>query len=128
MSPDHFDHLLSMVEPVITKAKTNYHEPILAAERLFLTIRLLASGDSQQSLSFAFRIGRSTVSGIIRETCEAIYDTLSPIYLKAPNSPEEWESIAKEFQEKWNLPHVVGAIDDKHIMRWWKISKRMRWS
>jgi len=69
MSPERFDHLLSLVEPDIAKNQTNFREPISAAERLCLTIRYLATGDSQQSLSFAFRIGRSTVSGIIRETC-----------------------------------------------------------
>ena len=115
MSPDRFDHLLSLVEPAITKQNNNYRQPISAAERLCLTIRFLASGDSQQSLSFAFRIGRSTVSGIIRETCEAIYNILAPIYLKPPSSPQEWKKISKEFEETWNLPHVIGAIDGKHI-------------
>ena len=54
MSPDRFDHLLSLVEPAIIKQNNNYRQPISAAEQLCLTIRFLASGDSQQSLSFAF--------------------------------------------------------------------------
>ena len=32
-----------------------------------------------------------------------------------PSSTEEWENIARDFQETWNLPHVVGIIDGKHI-------------
>lgn len=115
MSPERFDHLLSLVEPDIAKNQTNFREPISAAERLCLTIRYLATGDSQQSLSFAFRIGRSTVSGIIRETCVAIYSALAPIYMKAPSSSNEWLEIAKGFEETWNLPHVIGALDGKHI-------------
>ena len=75
----------------------------------------MASGESQQSLSFAFRIGKSTVSKIIRETCSAIYSALPTLYLKPPNSSEDWLKIVKDFEDIWNLPHVVGAIDGKHI-------------
>ena len=80
-----------------------------------MTIKFLASGDPQQSLSFAFRFERSIVSGIIRETRKAIYYVLAPIYLEPPSSPREWKKNSKEFEETWNLPHVIGAIDGKHI-------------
>ena len=30
-------------------------------------------------------------------------------------SPEEWWKVSEEFQLKWNLPHVVGVLDRKHI-------------
>ena len=96
MSPDRFDHLLSLVEPAITKQNNNYRQPISAAGQLCLTVRFLASGDSQQSLLFAFRIGRSTVLGIIQETCEAIYNILAPIYLKPLRFPQEWEKISNK--------------------------------
>ena len=99
MSSDRFDHLVRLVEPAITKQNNNYRQPISAAERLCLTIRFLAS-DSQQSLSFAFRIGRSTVSGIIRETCEAIYNILAPIYLKPPSSPQKWKKFPKNLRKR----------------------------
>ena len=115
MSPDGFDHLLSLVEPAITKQNNNYCQSISAAEQLCLTIRFLASGDSQESLSFAFQIGRSTVSEIIQETCKAIYNILAPIYLKPPSSQQEWKKISNKFEETWNLPHVIGGIDGKHI-------------
>ena len=32
-----------------------------------------------------------------------------------PNSEEEWKTVATAFQDKWNFPHCVGAIDGKHI-------------
>lgn len=32
-----------------------------------------------------------------------------------PNTAEEWLKISKEFEEKWNMPNVIGALDGKHI-------------
>ena len=100
MSPDRFDHLLSLVSPIISKQSTNFREPISAGERLAITLRFLASGESQQSLSLAYRMGKATVSNVITETCDALYTTLSPTYLKPPTSQEQWMSISKEFEEQ----------------------------
>ena len=36
-------------------------------------------------------------------------------YIKAPESPNEWEKIADEFERRWNFPHCCGAMDGKHI-------------
>lgn len=32
-----------------------------------------------------------------------------------PSTPEEWESIAKEFALLWQFPNCLGALDGKHI-------------
>jgi len=56
MSPDRFEHLLSLVAPIITKKDTRMRKAIGPAERLSLTLHYLAYGDSQQSNSFAYRI------------------------------------------------------------------------
>ena len=115
MSPERFDHLLNLVSPYISKQDTNFRKSINSAERLAVTLRFLASGESQQSLSFSFRIGRSTISKILRETCDAIFCCLSEKYLKSPQSEEDWNKISEDYEKIWNLPHVVGAIDGKHI-------------
>lgn len=36
--------------------------------------------------------------------------------LQMPTSHQEWEEISSEFQNRWDLPHVVGAMDGKRIM------------
>ena len=72
MPPGHFGHLLSLVGQSIKKIDTNLRKAIEPAQRLALTLRFLASGDSQQSLTFSFRISASTVSRIINETSAAI--------------------------------------------------------
>ena len=76
-----------------------------------MILRLLASGKLQQSLSFAHLVGKSTLSCIIRETCNAIFEALAGEYFA---STEEWKNIACDFQETWNLPHLVGVTDGNH--------------
>ena len=36
-------------------------------------------------------------------------------YMSLPDSKEKWLSVAKEFEEKWQFPNCVGAIDGKHV-------------
>ena len=86
-------------------------------ERLSITLRYLATGESQQSLSFSYRIGRITVSNILSEVCKAIFDCLKSEYLRQPDTAEEWTNISNQFEEQWNYPHVIGAIDGKPHIR-----------
>uniref|UniRef100_A0A1A8BJ72 DDE Tnp4 domain-containing protein n=1 Tax=Nothobranchius kadleci TaxID=1051664 RepID=A0A1A8BJ72_NOTKA len=62
-----------------------------------------------------FRIGSTTLSRIVMETCAAITLVLREEYLKTPSTETEWKVIAKDFEDKWHFPHCIGAIDGKHI-------------
>lgn len=84
MSPERLEHLLSLVGPLITKARCRGRHSIPPEEWLVITLRYLATGDSQQSQSFNSRVGRSTVCAIIKETCAAIWMALKDTYLKSP--------------------------------------------
>ena len=77
--------------------------------------RYLASGDLMASLAMSYRIGKSTVSSIIQDTCEAIWEVLQYRVLFQP-SQENWMKIADDFFERWNFPHCIGAIDGKHVV------------
>jgi len=98
MTPERFEHLLSLVGLRITKINTRMREDISAAERLTLTLRYLASGDDQQSLSFSYRIGRTTVSHIIKETLYAIWLALKDKYVGPPKFASDWKYITKAFE------------------------------
>ncbi|XP_077512951.1 uncharacterized protein LOC144124171 [Amblyomma americanum] len=75
----------------------------------------LAAGDTLRSSSFCSLNGRSTAYGIISSTCRAIWEVVGPIYVACPTEPEEWLQIASDFEQRWNLPHCLGAIDGKHV-------------
>ncbi|XP_071652226.1 uncharacterized protein [Temnothorax longispinosus] len=115
MMPDSFDELLNLIEPIIRKQETNCRKPIPPAIRLLITLRYLASGDLMSSLAMSYRSGKSTVSGIIQETCEAIWETLQHRVLFQP-SQQRWKEIADDFSTKWNFPHCIGAVDGKHVV------------
>ncbi|XP_065067590.1 putative nuclease HARBI1 [Rhopilema esculentum] len=115
ISLERFDHLHSLLEKEIKKKDTHFRKAISTREKLVLTLRYLATGCPQQNLSYSFRVGRATVSNIVRETADAIYKVLSPIYLRPPQKTEDWEHISQDFEKLWNMPHVIGAIDGKHI-------------
>lgn len=115
MSPERFDHLLSLVSPCLANRSNRAREVISHAERLAVTLRYLATGDSQQSQSFNFRLGRATVSNMVKEVCQAIWIALKPIYLRTPQTPAEWQQLSRRFMDLWNFPNVLGAVDGKHI-------------
>jgi hypothetical protein len=75
----------------------------------------LSQGSSLQTTAWKYQVGLTTVHFIIKEVCEAIWKALSPLYLKPPNSEEEWYHVAQEFNEKRNFPNCLGSLDGKHI-------------
>ena len=56
------------------------------------------------------------ISTIVIECCEAIFEILGPTYLKTPNTEEEWLSLARAFETRWNFPNGIGATDGKRII------------
>ena len=108
MSPERFEHLLSMVAPFIKKEGCRSRAPIPPAERLCICLRYLATGELQQSQSFSFRVGRATVSHIVKEVCVGIWESLRETFLKAPEEIQDWLRISREFENEWNFPIVLG--------------------
>ncbi|XP_026476143.1 protein ANTAGONIST OF LIKE HETEROCHROMATIN PROTEIN 1-like [Ctenocephalides felis] len=116
MTHQDFQHLLERIAPRIRKQDTHLRKSISPSERLTLTLRFLATGDSYQSLSYLFRIPPTTISRIVPEVCDALYLELKNDYLKIPCTSEEWENEAKRFDATWNFPNCIGAIDGKHVV------------
>jgi hypothetical protein len=58
----------------------------------------------------------ATISYVVKEVCEAIVKHIGQLYLKVPSTTDEWLEIAAKFEERWNYPNCVGAIDGKHIV------------
>ena len=61
-------------------------------------------------------MGKSTVCGIVTEVCEAIWKALKPEFGRMPSSEDEWLAVSRDYEELWNFPHCLGAIDGKHVV------------
>ncbi len=80
-----------------------------------VTLRYLTSGSNFQVLEDIFRISNSTISLIIPEVCNALWNSLHIDHIKCPATAQGWLEKAKRFEDRWNYPQVLGAIDGKHI-------------
>ena len=59
----------------------------------------------------------ASLGRIISETCKAIRDVLiNKAYLNNAKPEHNWRKIAKKFEDRWNFPTALGAIDGKHIV------------
>ena len=120
LTKEQFYFVVEKVGPLIAKEEqpspiNNVRTTIQPDERLAVTLRFLATGESFHSLEYSFRISRQTISTIVTETCQALYEVLPDKYFRTPRT-EEWKKIAESFHLKWNLPNGLGAIDGKRIV------------
>ena len=113
MSPDRFNHLSDLLRKRITK-KYHIRLSISPEERLAVTLSYLATVNTKQSIAFEFKLGRSTVSSIIDEVCEELWDVLAN-FVQPPSAKNDWEKSSDDFLEFWNIPHCIGTIDGKHV-------------
>ena len=117
MSYEDFLYILNLIEKDITpKQILGGQKVINAKSRLILAIRFLATGESYRSLRFQFRISTPAISYIINDVCSAVNTNLAPLFLKFPSTVEEWKEISRKFEERWQFPNCIGAIDGKHIV------------
>ncbi|GFO19377.1 nuclease harbi1 [Plakobranchus ocellatus] len=59
-------------------------------------------------------MGASTIRSIIYTTCHAIWEGLSESELPQLTE-QDFKAVADGLKKTWNYPHVLGAIDGKHI-------------
>ncbi|CAH1995266.1 unnamed protein product [Acanthoscelides obtectus] len=93
MTPQCFDEILNLVKDEIRKSDTNYREAISPEERLAITLRFLATGDTFYTIGHSFRLGFTTVSAIVTEVCEAICRHMEHIYVFTRTNREYMEKM-----------------------------------
>ncbi|XP_057296284.1 uncharacterized protein LOC130625246 [Hydractinia symbiolongicarpus] len=92
MSPSTFEELLSFVSPAIIKQHTAMQDPVGPSERLSVTLRyLLAKLFLNMQIYLGLADGKKFIEPLSTE--------------------QEWITISKEFELKWNFPHALGALD-----------------
>lgn len=116
LNKSQFKFVVAKIRPFIEKRNTTMRLSIPPEERLAVTLRYLAAGETFKCLEYSFRICRTLISSIVVECCDALFQLLGPSYLKTPKNTEEWLQISYEFQTSWNFPNGIGAIDGKRVL------------
>ncbi|KAB0802810.1 hypothetical protein PPYR_04996 [Photinus pyralis] len=107
MTKEEFYFLHGLIKNNIQKENTQFRNAISTEERLAVCLRFLATGNSFRSMGFNYRMGFSTVRQIVIEDCDAIV---------MPKPTEElWKKSSARFNQLWNFPNCVAAINGKHI-------------
>ena len=80
--------------------------------------RYLATGDSFMTISFSYRVGSSTVAGIVGAVSQAIWDCLVEEYMPVPTK-QDWRDISEGFLQRWNFPNCLGptpsSLEQSHV-------------
>lgn len=84
LRPAGHDFILERITPLIRREDTNMRKSNTSSERLAVTLRHLATGCSYRQLAFCFRIPIASLSEIIPETCNALYNVLEE-FIKVSN-------------------------------------------
>ncbi|GBN19511.1 hypothetical protein AVEN_255800-1 [Araneus ventricosus] len=76
MTPEVFEELLIRVSPYIQRQDTLKREAVSERTKLEPTLTFLASGCNYRVLSHLFRVPKSTISKLLPEVLDAIYQNL----------------------------------------------------
>ncbi|XP_064093977.1 uncharacterized protein LOC135206562 [Macrobrachium nipponense] len=109
------EELFNKIAESVKKKLTFWRRPIEPDLHVAITLCYLATGESYKSLAFQFRVVADTVCGIVPETCMAIVAAYGDEVEQSSMTPEQWKEVVHSFEEYWNFPHTLGAIDKKLI-------------
>ena len=84
MSHDTFSILCEELRPHIERQTTKFRVTVSVEVRVAVTIWKLGTNVKLRTLAVLFGLGRSTVSEIVLDTCDAIMCHLLPKYVRIP--------------------------------------------
>ncbi|XP_034838224.1 protein ALP1-like [Maniola jurtina] len=114
MSVATFDFLYDFIENDLKSSENAVRYCISPKEKLIVTLRYLATGSSFAELQYGYKIGKSTISGIIKQVCQVLWRNLKTLVMSPPTK-EIWTQISIQFENKAYFPNCVGALDGKHV-------------
>ena len=82
-------------------------KPISPEEKIAITLRFLATGQTLHSLMYQYRVYRVAIGEFVPEVCNTIYHCLKD---------EERESIKEENNNRWLFSSAFVAADGKRIV------------
>ena len=100
MTPGMFDELLYQLIPSLTNHTTNLREPLEPGLKIGIALRHLASGSKYADMQFGWRVPSNTITGVVKEVCQAIIVEYLDKLMSCPSTPDEWQQVANKFKQK----------------------------
>jgi hypothetical protein len=110
-----FKYICQQVGPLLIKVDTNRRRAISLKTRVAIALTRLASSSPLYIIVDSFRVGVSSVHGIVLEFCQVLKEICRDVFIRWP-SPSQMQVINENFETLHGIPYVVGAIHDSHIL------------
>lgn len=114
MSEETLEFLCTKLHPVMERQNTSYRLCVPLKKRVAIALWKLATGSEYRSISHLFGVSITTVCRCVQDFCAAAEMLLVPEQIRFP-SEERFKEMAVHIENRWGLPHCVGAIDGSHI-------------
>lgn len=67
-----------------------------------------------QIIAKSYRVSSTSAGRFVLQTCKALHKVLKPVYLPDMTTAR-WREIGSDFENLWQFPNCIGAIDGKHV-------------
>ncbi|XP_016122431.1 putative nuclease HARBI1 [Sinocyclocheilus grahami] len=114
VSRESFEYICCRLKHVLERRNTNFRLCVPVKKRIAIALWKLATGNEYRSVSQLFGVGVSTVFNCVQDFCNAVIKVLLPVHIKFPDS-RKLKEMADVFENRWDVPQCVGAIDGSHI-------------
>ncbi|XP_056292436.1 uncharacterized protein LOC130207772 [Pseudoliparis swirei] len=109
-----FHKLCGIMEEVMKPAEVTVRAPIPLEMRVAIVLYKLASCAEYRVVANHFGVHRSTVKKMVHQFCNGMVTSALGHLIKVPTT-EEAIGIAQRFEQKFNIPQIIGCIDGTHI-------------
>lgn len=110
-----FYFLCENLSSELTPKQCKFRETLCVGKKIVVSLHVLKSNCDSQSVASIYKIGKSTVTAVVHQFCNAVIKKFYQTIVKFPHSEVEKQQIAISFEKKWGFPNTFGALDGSHI-------------
>ncbi|KAM9344403.1 uncharacterized protein KZ484_016733 [Pholidichthys leucotaenia] len=109
-----FDKLCGLMEGIMSPQDVTVRAPVPLQMRIAIVLYKLASCAEYRVVANQFGVHKSTVKKFVYCFCKGMVSSVIHCIIKMPTA-EEARAIATRFEQKYNIPQIIGFIDGTHI-------------
>ncbi|KAM9343819.1 uncharacterized protein KZ484_016191 [Pholidichthys leucotaenia] len=114
MSEETFNFLCNKLRLAMERQDMTLRQSVPLKKRVVIALWKLATGLEDQSIGHLFGVSVATVCRCVEDFCAAAEALLVPEQIRFPDEGR-FREMAAYIENRWGLPHCVGAIDGSHI-------------